>query len=811
MEYADLHKIVIAALLHDIGKFSYRGGTPLSDIFAEIDRDQTGWTGSHAKWSADFVHRVLKDDLIEDLVLHHHHPAGAEHKHYAEIIQEADHISSAMDREPREGEGDVRTEPLKSIFPCIAQPQGTGNTKERYYLPSILSLDENPFPLTMEDVTRYQTTLTRSYDILWKNFMREAEILIKNPHPDTVTALLKRFTARIPSAVYKNEPDIPLYDHAVTTAAIAHCLTVSENENPFLLIQGDLSGIQHFLFDVDTPQDARKGMAKRLRGRSFWLQLFMDAVVNEIEETAGLFAPSVLWNTGGKFLILAPNTPTICRQVEAIGRTVNQHLLDRLGGRICLVLAMVETDKEGLKDFQATSIRLTDETGRRKVRKFADCIVTFTATGENRPLDAYCSVCGGVLDDSGICQSCKDHASIGTRLARARYCVRSTRNRHPISFQEFGLRTSYRLTEEALPEPGDDIFSINDTRCQVPGGGARGSMFIGNTVPVVNNDILTFGNIADLSHGAPRLGIIKADVDNLGRIFAFGLPKEKRSISRIHTLSDQFQFFFAGYLNRICQEFVVFHDLCENCRAKVPASERTLITDKDENGASGKQYVLYDTEDVCERCRDKAVSKFYISYSGGDDLLIIGPWDAALDLANRIYEDFRRFTAENPEITLSAGLAVVSPRLPVSRAVALADDLLESAKINGRDRIAFFDFECVGWRDGRNGYERGFSTLLKSGKDLEEGIKKGVISKRTIYTLLRLWTQTYDDPSTVSFEETTAQRIRRKRYLPHLKYMVVRNVEKKNRETIEQMIIPVFPWIKLPVYWASLRMRTDKR
>ena len=98
MEYDDLFRIVNAALLHDIGKFSYRGGIPLGKPYAEIDREETGWTGAHAKWSAEFVHRMLKDDLIEDLVLHHHNPARAEHRQYAEIIQEADHISSAMDR-----------------------------------------------------------------------------------------------------------------------------------------------------------------------------------------------------------------------------------------------------------------------------------------------------------------------------------------------------------------------------------------------------------------------------------------------------------------------------------------------------------------------------------------------------------------------------------------------------------------------------------------------------------------------------------------------------------------------------------------
>src|SRR5690625_6051188 len=90
----------------------------------------------------------------------------------------------------------------------------------------------------------------------------------------TLLSLLRKYTWCIPSAT-NTMPDISLYDHLKTTAAIAVCLHDSEQieeygklpetfdglkeeeKNRFALLVGDFSGIQKFIYQLTS-----KGAAK---------------------------------------------------------------------------------------------------------------------------------------------------------------------------------------------------------------------------------------------------------------------------------------------------------------------------------------------------------------------------------------------------------------------------------------------------------------------------------------------------------------------------------------------------------------------
>jgi CRISPR-associated protein Csm1 len=67
-------------------------------------------------------------------------------------------------------------------------------------------------------------------------------------------------------------------------------------------------------------------------------------------------------------------------------------------------------------------------------------------------------------------------------------------------------------------------------------------------------------------------------------------------------------------------------------------------------------------------------------FSGGDDLCIIGAWDKIMHFAADFRENFSKFTNYNPSVTLSGGIAMFSPSLPVRSAAAMAEDALHDAK-----------------------------------------------------------------------------------------------------------------------------------
>jgi CRISPR-associated protein Csm1 len=175
--------------------------------------------------------------------------------------------------------------------------------------------------------------------------------------------------------------------------------------------------------------------------------------------------------------------------------------------------------------------------------------------------------------------------------------------------------------------------------------------------------------------GVEALGVMKADVDNLGMLFGCGLPRERSTISRLATLSRQLNNFFVLYLPHL------------------------LATEEQ----------FYDT---------------YTVFAGGDDLFLIGPWNKMAALASHLSQRFAAYVCGNEEITFSAGISVHKPHVPVEKMAEAAEEALSSAKTAGRNRITMFE-ETVTWND--------FQTLLQAGIDMEGWLAEKFIGDAMFY------------------------------------------------------------------------------
>jgi CRISPR-associated protein Csm1 len=173
------------------------------------------------------------------------------------------------------------------------------------------------------------------------------------------------------------------------------------------------------------------------------------------------------------------------------------------------------------------------------------------------------------------------------------------------------------------------------------------------------------------AEGDKRIGVLKMDVDNLGLMFSIGLDtpqseKERagnlRSISRLSNLSRQLSFFFTTHMDDLCRQ--VFEDWQND----------------DKNNWKHKMDVS---------------SIFYLIFAGGDDLAIVGPWDKIIDLARRIRKAFKDFTCHNPNITLSAGIYICKPKVPISIAADKAEEALKQSKNKGRNRITVMEETAI--------------------------------------------------------------------------------------------------------------------
>lgn len=134
-----------------------------------------------------------------------------------------------------------------------------------------------------------------------------------------------------------------------------------------------------------------------------------------------------------------------------------------------------------------------------------------------------------------------------------------------------------------------------------------------------------------------RLGVLKMDVDGLGRIFKDEIIRPTLTFSCYAALSRNLDWFFKGYLN--------------------------TLWNREQLGTNQDAYRGYSQ----------------IIYSGGDDLFIVGRWDVMIDFAEKIRSEFEVFTGV-PSVSLSGGVAIVTDKYPIMKASALASEAESQAK-----------------------------------------------------------------------------------------------------------------------------------
>lgn len=323
----DINLIRFGALLHDIGKFWQRSGESHDDRYTHLTKDDYGEHGAHAKWSADFIRRFLKIDGkedIEQIVLYHHNPNGITNDRLsslAKVVQKADHLS-AKERGKRYEEREVVNEPMECIFSNI-RLDDEKKIEKYYHNLTALELDYIYPKRSKKECAKGSS----AYCTLWnKIFLPDFEgIPQRSPESlfDSLYYLLMKCASFMPSAAYLTVPDISLFNHLKTTCAIADCLLKNNGEEEFLLVGGDISGVQKFLYTLSS-----KGAAKSLKGRSFYLDLLTETLAKYIVRNLELSKANILFCGGGHFYILAPGNSA--KKITALRKVISDkiHVID---------------------------------------------------------------------------------------------------------------------------------------------------------------------------------------------------------------------------------------------------------------------------------------------------------------------------------------------------------------------------------------------------------------------------------------------------------------------------------------------------
>jgi CRISPR-associated protein Csm1 len=457
-----------------------------------------------------------------------------------------------------------------------------------------------------------------------------------------------------------------------------------------MIILGDLSGIQNYVFDV---AEEGGGQAQRLRARSFFVQL--------LAETAALRVLRVLeWplNSGyfvlsgaGKFVLRGPDSPAIQQRLTDEQQAINEWLLRETRAELRLTLAWNESPESETTAYASAQRSMQ----RSKGRPWAP-VSSGNWDGSRlllAPLDTPCDLCHhATADDSEtdrdsgqvrrVCRICSANRELGQGLPRARYLILRDRPR-PADFEVLGLGVT--VTDEQKVEVGQDVVAVANLRQpdERPSWCSPQYFMERRLMAHVPTDEhgrpVWFTELAGRARGDHLLGVLKADVDFLGVRFQQLL--NSGGLDAMADLSEKLDAFFAG---RLRQELAAGSD---------------------------------------DRWRS-----IYTIFAGGDDLVMVGPWDVMLDFARQMREWFtENFDGEG--LTLSAGLALIKPKRPIKFAVAEAERLLEEAKTGTKDQLAAFG-QSWNWHEHDN--------ITKTARQLVAWVNCGDMQRGWLQTLLEL-------------------------------------------------------------------------
>jgi len=608
----------------------------------------------------------------------------------------------------RDRHPDGKRDKLLSIFSLVEPPKA--KTVQQVFV--------SAHPLSLETILPNGGSRTPTAE-LWRAFVGEFEQLPEGENRfETFTHLFCKYTWAVPCTY--GEEGVSLYEEFKALAALVHASDGAERPaEKFLLVGGDIPGIQGFLYTLTS-----KGAARGLRGRSFFLQLLGDAVVRALRRKMGrLPETNVIYAAGGNFTLLAPADSDVV--LSEWRESFNKALLEEFEGDLYLALAWEELSASAVRgpDFAEVRGRLGAKVATAKGRRFAEVVKEYEWEALFKPKGLggkdYCQVCqreprpgeklnletteaGEEVRKCGLCRSFEALAGdiaydpLWMMVAVADDAARQNPGWRGLLARLTGF--AYRF-EHDPPRIGDGETAciLNHTDLE----SVHSFRFLANVTPRIGEAdrrwakehpsdqvlppgerIKDFGLMARQAEGIQRVGVLRMDVDNLGAIFGQYL---RGSMAQTSALSAALDLFFAGHLNRIC---AAVNDLGEH------------------------KNVLY------------------VIYAGGDDLFVVGAWDRMPILAERIRDDFAAYTGHNPHLTISGGVTLEGRKFPLYRAAERAGEAEGRAKgykrADGRGKDAFcFLGQVVAWgEEWELVREQKDNLLWLVGEDEENRVKK---------------------------------------------------------------------------------------
>ena len=861
-----LINLQIGALLHDIGKIVRRAGKS---------------NKKHSIAGADYLEKeelldIEKYKEIYDTIRYHHSEEINEKlkqndklddSSLAYLVYEADNIASGVDRVKYDDEicdeGDKKQVkkneglPLNSIFNKLNVQK---NNIEKNF--KSLKYDRLSFNIPKKKIDEKKIEKEEYLDNVLKQLkedleeMKEKDLLT----PENLNSVLEESCIYFPSSSYVDYPDVSYYDHVKLTAAVASCMYLydikkenkkinykdkyfkknqkEERKKPkFLFVSGEFTGIQNFIYTITS-----KMAMKSLRGRSFYLELFIEHIIDEILEALELSRVNLVYSAGSQFYMLLPNIPETVKVLEEYKNIINDFLLKELGTSVYYEISYTETNAEelgnGLSEKTKKENKLKEifkrnsiDTSRKKLNRYSqeqleklfnensnlnkihndtkECVICKKSEKEEILIKNSQNENNGNLE---ICDSCKNYIQLGKDISKS-FHLRDKRvffveencnenssklkfPKYPEGFAEISFK-KFKTVEEVEKESEKfyRFYSINDDYF---GKGNSRNIKVGNyNTKSINeekeNSLIEFSDLVKKSKGIERLAVLRADIDNLGTLFQTGF--EDRGFVNIDGEKESYKFV------RFSKTVVLSRYLSDFFKRVINLIlERKNLTD--EKNELFKEYCNIITERTKEKTDGRNI---VLVYSGGDDVFAIGTWNDIIEFSVDLRTAFKEFSSDR--VTLSAGIGFFDENYPIFQMAQKTGELEKLAKSyneneigkTAKDAIALFGVEkndklnhIYKWDDFIGKVLNEKYSYLKSRISLKENeeTEKVFVGKSKWYSLMNLIRSQFEE------KEDAKHRIDIARFayiIARIKYNKQNERQEKNYLDLKKQL---FEWIK---------------
>lgn len=652
-------KAIFGSLLHDIGK-------PVQRAYSDNRK--------HSIIGKEFASKIIQDrDILNCIKYHHKSEINTNLLRTdspAYIVYIADNIASGADRREKENEnnkGFNKAVPLSSIFNLL-----NNNSLSRCHKMTVF---ENKINFPQE-----QVSITPSDYIKIVSDAKEAlsGIEINKYYINSLLEILECFFSYVPSSTANNQiADISLFDHLKITAAAGSCISeyllaekISDFQNElfdcekdfkekkaFIMFSADFSGIQSFIYNI-----IAENALKNLRSRSFFLELLMEHIMDELLFECGVSRANLIYSGGGHSYVLLPNTEKTISIINGFCTKINEWLQTNFGIGLFMAYSYVECSANQLMNepqneapYEKIFHSLNQNLLKQKMHKFnAEQIRAINKKGKSGTRE--CKICGkedNLISNGDFCFWCDKLINISsTFLEKDLIIIVSNQNipnlpsiKLPVLNGETNMYFTSESKAKELLANKIEIRRIYTKNKPFTGVSYSTKLYMGDYVFDKQ-----FQKLIEESEWR-KIAVLRADVDNLGQAFSSGFkrngndPKiicKYETLSRTAAFSRQISMFFRYYLNFILEGKEEQFELIKN--SKKQGNNKKVI----------------------------------IVYSGGDDVFIIGYWKDVLEAAGSIQKSFERFVQNT--LTISCGIGIFPLKYPLYKSAADTAMLEETSK-----------------------------------------------------------------------------------------------------------------------------------